>query len=181
MVLKGLKAALWLCIHMHVHWNADVVLRIYMYLFEGVHLGIEVRDVEHPVGSVQPQFVDGDDSVPHTTPHHQSLDRLEQIAHTVHLGEAGEKEAGEKEAGEKGAGEKEAGEKEAGEKEAGEKGAGEKEAGEKGAGEKEAGEKEAGEEEAGEGRTMTYSLLSQMWTPFPSMLDRAAVCVPLCL
>ena len=175
MVLKGLKAALWLCIYMHVHWNADVVLRI--YLFEGVHFGIEVRDVEHPVGSVQSQFVDGDDSVPYTTPHHQSLDRLEQIAHTVHLGEAGEKEAGEKEAGETEAGEKEAGEKEAGEKEAGEKEAGEKEAGEKEAGEeeageeeageKEAGEKEAGEKEAGEGRTMTYSLLSQSWTLFP--------------
>ena len=60
-------------------------LHVPLYLFESVHLGIEVWYVEHPVSCVQSEVVDDHHSVPDTAADHQRFERLQQVTHTVHL------------------------------------------------------------------------------------------------
>ena len=77
-----------------VHIREVSLYNIHIYLLESIHLGVEVRDVEHPVSGVQPEAVDALHLVPHGAAHHQSLERLEQVTHTVHLEREKEGERG---------------------------------------------------------------------------------------
>ena len=44
-----------------------------LYLFEGIHFGVEVRYIEHSVSCVQPQLVNGGHPVPQRATDHQCL------------------------------------------------------------------------------------------------------------
>ena len=55
------------------------------HLFESVHLGVEVGNVEHADGGLKAEVVDAVDHVPEAAAHQQHLHRLEQVRETAHL------------------------------------------------------------------------------------------------
>ena len=62
-----------MCTYMYVYtkmYNTHVRYRhalynVNVYLFQSVHLGVEVRNVEHAIGGVQSEGVNDGHSVPH--------------------------------------------------------------------------------------------------------------------